>query len=233
MRVPRAVKRINPRGHVERVSEPKEPDDLDARISGWHSSLGWGERTESVAPYVPSPINVVRKMLALADAGPGDIVYDLGCGDGRILFTAVEEFDVEQAVGYDLNQHMVDTVERKAKDKGLDDRIWVYNQNFFEAEFREATIITLYLTTSGNAKLMPKFEHELKSGARVVSHDFPVHGWETAKQDGGYYILGSHKIYLYNVPAAFENSERKVKSPHEKSDRWKSVRDLMERLDRG
>ncbi len=200
--------------------------DEESRMSGWHHSLGWGEVPQSVAPYVPSPVNVVKRMLELAKAGPDDVVYDLGCGDGRILFHAVQDFNVSRAVGYDLNKTMCESVESKVRSVGLEDRIKVVNKNFFLADLSQATIITLYLTTSGNTKLKPKLEKELSEGARIVSHDFPVHGWRTWP-DGEPCDEGSHKIYLYRIPEAYDAVEAD-RTPGE-AGRWSRLRGLFDR----
>jgi len=179
----------------------------------------WGEPRNSVAPFVPTPLNVVKKMLELAKAGPEDTLYDLGCGDGRILFTAIEEFQVKNAVGIDLNPTMIRKVNLQIKEKSLEDRVRVYNDNFFNINLKPATLITLYLTTSGNSKLRPKFEEELSLGSRVVSHDFPMNGWKSAKkQIPEYYKTGSHKIYLYQIPEAYTNNL-------EKKSTWKKIKD--------
>jgi len=90
--------------------------------------------------------------------------------------------------------------------------------------------VTLYLTTSGNSKLRPKFEKELHEGARVVSHDFPIQGWFTAKPDGGFYSFGSHKVYLYVVSTAYKKGATVVRSKKEE-DRWNRVRRLFTSLD--
>jgi SAM-dependent methyltransferase len=204
-----------------------EPDDYDSRISGWHNSLGWGNGTESVAPYVPTPVNVVRQMLIIAEVGPSDVLYDLGCGDGRILFTAVEEFDISRAVGFELNTRMVESTRLKIEDKGLSGRIKVVEGNFFEENLSEASVVTLYLTTSGNAKLRPKFHNELRYGSRIVSHDFPIVDWVTAKHDQGYYQVGNHKVYFYRIPQAY-NSKPPEKN-EAKEDRWDRLKRLFDR----
>jgi SAM-dependent methyltransferase len=189
--------------------------------------LRWGDVPYSVAPYVPSPINVVKNMLKLAEAGPDDVVYDLGCGDGRILFTAVEEFGVKKAVGYDLNSTMCSKIRLRISEKGLEGRIEVVNGNFFLADLTPASIVTLYLTTSGNSKLKPKLAEELGTGARVVSHDFPINGWFSLKDDvQDYYQIGSHKIYLYEVPGAYEKKAKIMRTAEEES-RWRRIRDLF------
>lgn len=189
--------------------------------------LGWGDVPYSVAPYVPTPYSVVKNMLKLAHVGPDDIVYDLGCGDGRILFVAVEDFGVRRAVGYDLNPTMCRSVRMKVKEKGLGSRIEVVNGNFFLADVSPASVVTLYLTTSGNSKLRPKLEGELASGARVVSHDFPIRGWTTQKSENpDYYGVGSHKIYLYWIPDAYDRKKTVARSQEEES-RWKRIRNLF------
>jgi len=164
----------------------------------------WRNNPMSVAPFVPSPMDVVREMLKIAGVGPDDVVYDLGCGDGRVLFTAVQEFGAKRAVGYDLNKRFCDDIRKKATSLGLQDRIQVVNGNFFLADLSPATVITLYLTTSGNSKLRPKLERESRPGTRVVSHDFPIQGWTPSGEGNeGYYRFKSHRIYLYRIPEAY------------------------------
>jgi SAM-dependent methyltransferase len=153
-----------------------------------------------VAPFVPTPEKIVEYMLELSEVDSKDILYDLGCGDGRILFMAVEHFGVGRAVGYELNSGMVQGVKEKIRERELAGRIEVYNQNFFDADISPASVVTLYLTTSGNAKLRPKFESELRSGARVVSHDFPIKEWDSYLMKGRPHVMGSHKVFLYTLP---------------------------------
>jgi len=218
---------------IQKMSDPFKNDEFNERSSGWHYSLGWGDRDESVAPYVPTPPNVVHRMLELSNAGPGDVLYDLGCGDGRILFTAVEEFNVDLAVGYELNSNMIDAIREKISDKNLEDRIHVISKNFFEGNFAPANIVTVYLTTTGNSRLKPKFKDELKPGARIVSHDFPIYEWKTFKEDGEYYTLGSHKIYLYSIPECYSEKKKEESTPTKEEDRWNRIKRLFDRLERG
>jgi len=183
----------------------------------------WGEPTQSVAPFVPTPLNVVKKMLELAKAGPNDTLFDLGCGDGRILFTAIEKFNVKKAIGIDLNPTLVRKVELMIKEKEFEGRVEIHNKNFFNVDLTTATLVTLYLTTSGNSKLRPKFEEELTAGTRVISHDFPINGWDTSrKSPPQHYTTGSHKIFLYRLPEAYEDRVKKG----EKST-WKRIRDRI------
>ena len=170
-------------------------------------------------------------MLELANANSNDVIYDLGCGDGRILFMAVEEFGVKKAVGYELNTSMVKTLKHKIESNGFQDVMKVVNGNFFGADLTPATLVTLYLTTSGNSKLRPKFKDELRIGARIVSHDFPIRGWTTLKpKSPDHYSFGSHKIYLYMVPEAYETNASISRSPAEDST-WKRIREIFLRLD--
>ena len=203
------------------------PDDFGESITGWHNLLGWGEDNESVAPYVPTPMNVVKKMLEIAEAGPGDTIIDLGCGDGRILMMAVEEFGVDHAIGYELNNHLVETALNKIYDKDLRDKIEVNRSNFMEADLSQATVITLYLTTTGNAKLRPKFIAELQKGTRIVSHDFPIIEWVTTTEDNEPLRIGTHKIFSYRVPEAYtmENKVDEKKIPP-----WERIKKLVDRL---
>lgn len=191
----------------------------------------WGDHPDSLAPYVPSPVNIVREMLQLAGVGPNDIVYDLGCGDGRILFVSVEEFNARKAVGYELNQGMVEGLEKMILEKGLIGKIVAHQQNFMEVDLSEATLVTMYLTTSGNAKLKPKLEKELKPGSRAVSHDFPVHGWVTIRPDGMPFTLGSHKMFIYCIPDCYKK-ESKNKQVSEEENRWLRVKKLFTRIEK-
>ncbi|MEM4441164.1 MAG: protein-lysine N-methyltransferase [Desulfurococcaceae archaeon] len=149
-------------------------------------------------PYVPTPYPVVRAMLKLANAGPDDVVYDLGCGDGRILVVAAKEFNVKRAVGIELDKERYKIALEKIREEKLVDRVEVVHGDFFDVYIGEATVVTLFLLTSVNEMLKPKFEKELKDGTRIVSHEFRIPGWKPEKtievrDDNG--LL--HTIYLY------------------------------------
>jgi SAM-dependent methyltransferase len=206
--------------------------EQERKVPDWIRATFWGDHPDSLAPYVPSPLNVVREMLGLAGAGPSDVVYDLGCGDGRVLFTAVDEFNVSKAVGYELDMEMVEALEKRIKDSGMVGRVSVIQANFMEVDITKATVVAIYLTTSGNVKLRPKLEADLKAGARVVSHDFPVHGWVTDQPDGTPHIIGNHKMFLYRIPEAY-TKEIKVQRTDEEEDRWRRVRNMFTRVERG
>ena len=208
------------------------PDERNRSVPDWVRATFWGDHPDSLAPYVPTPMNIVREMLTLAGASPGDVVYDLGCGDGRVLFTAVEEFKVSRAVGYDLDREMIEALGRRIRDAGMVGRISAIRANFVEADLTGATVVTLYLTTSGNAKLKPKLEADLKPGTTVVSHDFPIQGWVTDQPDNTPHIMGNHKMFLYCIPEAYTN-EAKAKQTDEEKNRWKQVSDMFTKVEKG
>jgi len=211
------------------MSDEQRTEEPDRKLPNWVRTTFRGDHPDSLAPYVPSPLNIVREMLALAGAGPGDVVYDLGCGDGRVLFTAVEEFKVSRALGYDLDHKMVESVDKRIKDAGMVGRISAIQANFMKVDLTPATIVTLYLTTSGNAKLRPKLEADLKPGSRVVSHDFPMHNWVTDHPNGLPHTMGSHKMFLYRIPKAY-TKEIKVQHTDEEENGWRRVRDIFTRI---
>jgi cyclopropane fatty-acyl-phospholipid synthase-like methyltransferase len=204
-------------------------DEYIQRYRGWHQSLRFGDRSESVAPFVPSPSDVVHEMLTISEAGPGDILYDLGCGDGRILLSAVQEFNVDKAIGFEINQQMVEATKIKIRNAELEDRIAVYKLNFFDADLIPATLVTLYLTTSGNSKLRPKLEKELKTGTRIVSHDFPITDWETINPKKGPYEFKNHKIFLYKIPDSYRLQTQNKKKNNRTHFRFKSILDYIKR----
>ena len=162
------------------------------------------------APYVPTSYETVRKMLKTARVGPGDVVYDLGCGDGRILITAVKEFGAKKAVGYEIKRDLYKFALSEVERQGLRGKIRLVNGDLFEADLSEATVITLYLNTSTNKRLKPKLERETRDGTRIVSHAYQLMGWRPTKKEG----FAFRTIYLYTVPEAFamdEAGERKRK----------------------
>lgn len=161
-------------------------------------------------PYVPTSEETVKRMLEIAEVGPGDVVYDLGCGDGRILIMAVEEFGAKGAVGYEIRNEMYKAALSRIEYRGLKGRIRLYNEDLFEANLSEATVITLYLNGSVNDRLKPKLEREARPGTRVVSHDFEIHGWQPIKKEN----YRGDTIYLYVIPEAFHTPKilRKLNS---------------------
>jgi len=139
---------------------------------------------------------VVRRMLQLCNVKPDELVYDLGAGDGRILFIAAKEFKA-RAVGIEIRPQLVKQIEDRIIAENLQGRVRIIHGNFFEVDIGDADVVTLYLLTSVNERLRPKLERELKPGARVVSHDFEIPGWKPVKIEVVNDGWSSHRIYLY------------------------------------
>ncbi len=126
--------------------------------------------------YVPTPDSICRVMLMMAAVGPDDVVYDLGCGDGRIPILAAQDFGA-RAVGFDLDIRLVEEARAKAQAAGVSHLATFSNQDIFEADFSDATVITLYLFPVIQERLKPKLL-ALKPGTRIVSHAFPIGDWK-------------------------------------------------------
>ncbi len=155
---------------------------------------------DRLAPYVPTPMRVVEEMLKLADVGRRDRVYDLGSGDGRIVIMAAQKFGA-RAVGVELDDDLAKQSTARIAELGLRRRARILHANMYDVSLRRATVVTLYLLTSVNERLKPILERELPSGARVVSHDFQVPGWEPEKTVQVVSENGvSHTLYLYVRP---------------------------------
>ncbi len=127
-------------------------------------------------PYVPTPEEVVAEMLKMADVGKDDVLYDLGCGDGRIVITAAKELGC-RGVGIDIEPLRIEESRKNAIDAGVSERVEFILSDLFEADISRATVVTLYLLPRVNLRLRPKLFHELNPGARVVSHDFDMGKW--------------------------------------------------------
>ena len=156
-----------------------------------------------VAPFVPSPPQVVRQMLALAELRAGEVFFDLGSGDGRTVVMAAKEYGA-RAVGVELREDLAKKALSTMYELGLQDRITIVNGDMFSVDLTSADVIFLYLPTSANEKVKPKLENELKRRVRVVSHDYEIVGWKPVKvvnfcenQTLGF---PSHTIYLYKIP---------------------------------
>jgi predicted RNA methylase len=156
-----------------------------------------------IAPFVPSPLPVIQHMLKLADLKAGEVLFDLGAGDGRTVIMAAKSFGA-RAVGVELREDLAKKALSTIHDNGLADRVTIVNGDMFGVKLTSADVVFLYLTTSANEKIRPKLETELRQGVRVVSHDYEIVGWKPLKVENfcenpklGY---PSHTIYLYEKP---------------------------------
>jgi SAM-dependent methyltransferase len=164
------------------------------------------KRTPDV-PFVPTTEEAVQAMLKLAGVKSSDVVYDLGCGDGRIVIAAAKSFGA-RGVGIDINPVRIAEAKENAKKAGVENRVRFEENDLFLADFREATVVTLFLLSSVNLKLRPKLMAELKPGTRIVSNTFDMGDWKPEKEanvgDGGGddFDMGlSHKLYMWTIPA--------------------------------
>ncbi len=152
-------------------------------------------RTPDV-PFVPTSQELVVQMLKLANVTKDDTVYDLGCGDGRIVITAAKQFGAH-SVGVDINPERIKEANENARKAGVADKVKFVEGDLFTADIHPATVVTLYLLPNVNLKLRPRLLKELKPGTRVVSHSFDMDDWKPEKEID---VNGS-RLYLWTIPA--------------------------------
>ena len=153
-------------------------------------------KKEKDVPYVPTREEVVNGMLKLADVKRGDVLYDLGCGDGRIVVTAAQKFGT-RGVGIDIDPQRIKEANDNAQKAGVADKVKFVEQDLFDASIADATVVTLYLLPSVNLKLRPKLLKDLKPGTRIVSHSFDMGDWKAEKE----VEVDGERIYFWTVPA--------------------------------
>jgi len=151
------------------------------------------------APFVATPPDVVDRMLALARVGSQDVVYDLGCGDGRIVIAAARNFGA-RGVGIDIDPVRIEEAQANARRAGIEHLVTFKVQDALETDVSEATVVTLYLVSALNVKLRPRLAAQLRPGARVVSHNFAIGDWEPDAVDVFTSADGlSRTLYLWNI----------------------------------
>ena len=153
-----------------------------------------------LSPFVASPASVVRRMLILAELKPNEVLYDLGSGDGRAVIMAATDFGAK-SIGVELREDLAKRALMSIKLLDLNDKPKIMQKDIFDVNLSSADVVFLYLITSANERLKPKLEAELKSGTRIVSHDYEILGWEPLKVETfcespklGY---PSHNLYVY------------------------------------
>jgi SAM-dependent methyltransferase len=142
-----------------------------------HISTAGLQQKKPEVPYVPTPDEVIVEMLKMADVGKDDVLYDLGCGDGRIVIRAVRELGC-RGVGIDIDPVRIRECHENAENAGVADKVEFFLMDLFQADLSQATVVTLYLLSKVNLRLRPKLLRELAPGTRVVSHDFGMGEWE-------------------------------------------------------
>ena len=152
-------------------------------------------RRMSCAPFVQTPVEVAKKMIELAALKRGQLLFDLGAGDGRLVIMAAQETDAS-GVGVEIRDDLVERARSEIKRLSLGERVRMIHGDFFNVDLKDADAVTLYLTTSGNERLRPKLEGELRKGAKVISHDFKIGNWKPSLV---YNELLGHTIYAYTI----------------------------------
>lgn len=163
-------------------------------VSGEGLQLALGVSPD--VPYVSTPYEIVSEMIRLADVKAGDVVYDLGCGDGRLVIEAVKRTGC-RGVGIDIDPERIKESRANAKAAGVEDRVSFVEQNFFVSDIRAATVMLIYLFPDINIRLRSKFLSEMKPGSRLVSHSFDMGDW---RPDVTSNVL-AQRVYLWVIPA--------------------------------
>jgi len=168
-------------------------------VVGMASILGGSGASQTRIPDVhfePTPQPIVEELLKMAEVNRNDILYDLGCGDGRFLITAAKKYGA-RGVGIDIDPQRIKESGQNAHMAGVADKVKFIEGDLFEMDIREATIVSLYLLLEMNLQLRPKLLKELKPGSRVVSHEFDMDDWQPDKMGR----LGRNKYYCWVIPA--------------------------------
>jgi len=163
-----------------------------------------------LAPFDPTPQEVVDRMLRLAAVRPGDLLYDLGAGDGRVVIAAAKKFAVK-AVGFEIDPGLVKLARENVRKQGVERLVEIRQQDFLTADLSLPSVVTLYLSYDGNQTVRPRLMSQLKSGARVVSYTFDMAEWQPKVAENYRDVAGNnHMIYLWEIggPLAFSDGRR-------------------------
>jgi uncharacterized protein (TIGR03000 family) len=192
-----------------RKEDPKQPDKVFIR-------------------YVPTPRTVVEAMLKLGKVGKNDVVYDLGCGDGRIVITAVSKFNAKKGVGVDLDPKRIAESKENAKTAGVEDKVEFRKGDVMKvADLNQATVVCLYLADELNERLRPILQKQLKPGTRIVSHRFRMGDWDPEKTEKITYDSEEFLIHLWTIKGAKKDDKdkEKDKDKKDKKDKDKDKKD--------
>lgn len=149
-------------------------------------------------PFVPTPPEIVDKMLEFAKVKEDDVLYDLGCGDGRIVIAAAKKYKCK-AVGFDLDDDRVREARAKVKAEGLEDLVTIEKKDLFKVDLKPASVVTMYLLPEVNVRLLPQLK-QLKPGSRIVSHDFDIEGYPPKRSENVNVDEVEHSVYLWEAP---------------------------------
>ncbi|HYA30139.1 MAG TPA: class I SAM-dependent methyltransferase [Acidobacteriota bacterium] len=166
------------------------------------SPIGLYAQEGKIVPYVPTPQEVVDRMLELAQVKPGDVVYDLGSGDGRIVVTAAKKYGVK-AIGFEIDPQRIKEAHENIKKAGVEKLVEIRQQDIRTVDLSAASVVTMYLLPEVNLMIRPNIWKQMKPGSRIVSHDFDMGDWKPLKteqiKDGSSW---DHTLYLWQIEAA-------------------------------
>ena len=160
--------------------------------------LDFDSRSRDLAPFVPTPMPVVLRMLEMAKVTKNDVIYDLGCGDGRIVVEAARRYGA-RGVGIDYDLRRVKEAQERAAREGVSDLVDIRHEDILKSDFSDATVIVLYLLPASNERLEPKLR-ALRPGTRIVAHDFGIGSWKPVQKEVLWlHDVDRHSIYLWKV----------------------------------
>ena len=169
------------------------------RWAPWQLEGRAQQQRVNLAPFVPTPQDVVERMLDLAGVTSNDVVYDLGCGDGRIVITAAKKYGA-QGVGVDIDPRRIEESNANARKEGVEDLVEFIQQDAMTVDVSPATVVTLYLLSSSNLKLRPILTRQLRAGSRIVSHAFSMGDWQADRVDNFTDARGNPRtLYLWRT----------------------------------
>src|SRR5215471_5803755 len=153
---------------------------------------------ENLGPAIPTPLSVVERMLEAGRLKAGDLLYDLGSGDGRIVITAAQKYGA-RAVGIELMPDLCQKARERVKAAGLADRVRIIEGSALRIDLSPADVVTMFFLTGSNDRLRPALERQLRTGARVVSNEFPVRGWKSVEVIHVKMGRSDNPIYVYEM----------------------------------
>jgi predicted RNA methylase len=169
-------------------------------------------KAESLAPFVPTPMPIVEKMLEMAEVTSNDVVYDLGCGDGRIVVEAAKRHGA-RGVGIDIDSQRCKEARERAESAGVSRLVQIRQEDILESDISDATVVTLYLLPSANERLRPKLE-ALKPGTRIVAHDFGIGDWKPLREEIVWvHDTDRHVLYLWRVGGSGAEKAKGTEKP--------------------